>query len=151
MPPQPESYRFPTTNLKRYRFPTHINDLVLDRSQAQCSEVFLVLVPVDQGAPPHRHPDTEQIFYMIEGRGTLWIDRARACAAEPGDVIRIPAGKLHSLRADQGVPLKYLCVDCFGATRPEEATWDDHARAVCRQNGWDYREVIRPPANTPSP
>jgi hypothetical protein len=39
---QEKNYVFPTENLLRYKFPTHINDLVMDRSEAQFSEVFMV-------------------------------------------------------------------------------------------------------------
>ncbi len=35
-------YVFSTQDLTRYAFPTHINDLVMDRSEARHSEVFLL-------------------------------------------------------------------------------------------------------------
>ncbi len=34
------NYKFTTEKPKRYRFPTHINDLVMDRSEATASEVL---------------------------------------------------------------------------------------------------------------
>ncbi len=36
------NYIFSTTCTKRYRFPTHTNELVMDRSDATGSEVFIV-------------------------------------------------------------------------------------------------------------
>jgi|GEM_PF-6925024 len=41
---QVTQFVFETTNLKRYQFPTHINDIIVDRAQASNSEVFMVYV-----------------------------------------------------------------------------------------------------------
>lgn len=68
-------YVFPTTNLKRYAFPTHTNDLVLDRAFAQTSEVIMVILKPGKAPPLHKHDDTEQIFYVVEGQGTLTIGK----------------------------------------------------------------------------
>jgi mannose-6-phosphate isomerase-like protein (cupin superfamily) len=150
MNPEPRSYVFPTRNLKRYRFPTHINELVLDRADAQCSEVFFVIVPVSQGAPLHQHDDTEQVFYLLEGRGTL-VAGNDSFPVEPGDVVRIPMKTLHTIRADKGEPVKYLCVDCFGTrTAGDEPTWDAHVRAMCRRNRWNYDAVVAVNSRKPS-
>ena len=62
---------FETKNLKRYKFPTHINDLVIDRTQASFSEVFMVEVEPGKSVHHHKHDDTEQIFYMIKGSWVL--------------------------------------------------------------------------------
>jgi mannose-6-phosphate isomerase-like protein (cupin superfamily) len=147
---KPGAYVFPTRNLKRYRFPTHINDLVMDRADAECSEVFMVVVPANEGAPLHQHDDTEQIFYLLEGRGTLTVG-ANSFPVEAGDVVRIPMKTLHSVRADKGEAVKYLCVDCFGARAAgDEPTWDAHVRAMCRQHGWNYESVAGLSARKPS-
>jgi hypothetical protein len=37
-------YFFSATETVRYRFPTHTNNLVMDRSEAQASEVFIGVV-----------------------------------------------------------------------------------------------------------
>ena len=67
------NYIFKTSQLQRYKFPTHINDLVLDRSEASFSEVFVVIIEPEKAPPIHRHNDTEQIFFVMEGLGTLRI------------------------------------------------------------------------------
>src|SRR5271155_935802 len=69
----PMQYIFPTTGLKRYEFPTHINDLVMDRSAAACSEVFIVVIHPNCSPPLHKHDDTEQVFHILQGHGTLTI------------------------------------------------------------------------------
>ncbi len=136
---------FSTSQTKRYKFPTHINDLVIDRSDAHTSEVFVVVLELGQATPTHKHDDTEQIFYMLEGEGTLAIAKeGENYPVKAGDVVRIPPSTLHTIKADGGNRLKYLTIDCFTASRfHEERTWDDHVRVLCREQGWDYDSVIR--------
>ena len=49
----------------RYRFPTHINDLIIPREESTCAEVFMVVLDENEAPPLHKHDDAEQIFYMI--------------------------------------------------------------------------------------
>ncbi len=138
-----DQYVFSTENLKRYQFPTHINDLIIDRSKSQFSEVFMVVVEPNNAPPFHKHDDTEQVFYMVEGTGVLTIgDTATHYRVKPGDVIRIPVSTYHSIKADSNNVVRYLCVDCFGERPKAEPTWDDHVKAICKLNGWDYNDVI---------
>lgn len=137
---------FPTSRVKRYQFPTHINDLVIDRADARTSEVFVVVLEPGQAPPLHQHDDTEQVFYILEGEGTLRIgaDEVKH-PVRPGDVVRIPPATLHSIQCIGTRPLKYLAVDCFLAGRPaDEPTWDAHVKVICRRQGWDYNKVTRP-------
>jgi len=136
---------FPTSRVKRYRFPTHINDLVVDRADSQTSEVFLVVLEPGEAPPLHKHDDTEQIFYVLEGEGTLRIGSGmQPHPVHPGDVVRIPPTTLHSIQCAGKQPLRYLAVDCFVGGRPEqEPTWDAHVKVLCRQQGWDYRQVTQ--------
>jgi mannose-6-phosphate isomerase-like protein (cupin superfamily) len=137
-------YVFPTRDLSRYRFPTHINDLVMDRSEASLSEVFIVLIEPGKAPPLHVHHDTEQIFYLLEGSGVLTIgkDEPRNLPVANGDIVRIPVGEWHSIEANEGTVLKYLAIDCFVSIRnEEEPTWDAHVRVLCKEQGWDYDTV----------
>lgn len=136
---------FPATHTKRYRFPTHTNDLVMDRADAQTSEVFVVVLEPGEAPPLHKHDDTEQIFYILEGEGTLRIgSEQKEFAVRPSDVVRIPPTVLHSIQCAGQKRLRYLAVDCFVAGRPvDEPTWDSHAQAMCRERGWDYQQVVR--------
>jgi mannose-6-phosphate isomerase-like protein (cupin superfamily) len=135
---------FPTSKTKRYRFPTHTNDLVLDRADSQTSEVFVVVLEPGEAPPLHKHDDTEQVFYILEGEGVLRIGSdQKEFAVHPTDVVRIPPTVLHSIRCAGQKPLRYLAIDCFTAGRPkDEPTWDSHARAMCRERGWDYDKVV---------
>jgi mannose-6-phosphate isomerase-like protein (cupin superfamily) len=132
---------FPTSRVKRYQFPTHINDLVVDRADSKTSEVFVVVIEPGKAPPLHKHDDTEQVFYVLEGRGTLSIGAQRKkFPVRPGDVVRIPPHTLHSIQCQGKKPLRYVAIDCFLGGRPKhEPTWDSHARVICKQNGWDYK------------
>lgn len=144
---------FPTSRVKRYQFPTHINDLVLDRAEGKCSEVFIVVIKPGKAPPLHRHDDTEQIFYVLKGAGILSVGLKRKThPVERGDVVRIPPKTWHSIQCASKRALVYLAIDCFPAGRPKsEPTWDAHARAICKNNGWDYdacrKTTPRPSAN----
>ena len=138
------NYVFDTKNTKRYRFPTHINDLVMDRSEATSSEVFIVVLDPGEAPPLHQHDDTEQIFYVLEGEGRLRIGQVQQeYAVKPGNVVRIPPSTLHSIQCKGQNPLTYLAIDCFPGGRPNnEPTWDDHVKVVCSQQGWAYDQVV---------
>lgn len=135
-----DKFVFSTKETVHYRFPTHVNDLVMDRSQAATSEVFIVVLEPGEAPPLHVHDDTEQIFYVLQGAGLLQIgESAERHAVRPGDVVRIPPRTYHRIFCDGAKPLRYLSVDCFVGGRPhDEPTWDSHVKAVCKLNGWDF-------------
>ena len=138
-------YVFSTSNPARYRFPTHVNDLVMNRSEAETSEVFIVVLDPGEAPPLHVHHDTEQIFYMLKGTGVLRIgeDGAQQFPVQPGDVMRIPLNTFHSVLCDGKEPIVYLSIDCFVGGRPKaEPTWEAHVKVLCDQNGWDFNKVI---------
>jgi mannose-6-phosphate isomerase-like protein (cupin superfamily) len=135
-----KQYVFPLKKALHYRFPTHVNNLVMDRKDAETSEVFLVVIEPSQAAPVHVHHDTEQVYYMMEGVGELRIgeEDAEYFTIQPGDVVRIPPHTPHSVKCQGETTVKYLCVDCFVGGRPEaEPTWDSHVAVLCQGKGWD--------------
>jgi mannose-6-phosphate isomerase-like protein (cupin superfamily) len=138
-----KQYVFNTRNTIHYRFPTHVNDLVMDRADAETSEVFIVVLEPGEAPPLHVHADTEQIFYIMEGRGLLQIgESVERHAVKPGDVVRIPPHTYHRIFCDGDKPLRYLSVDCFVGGKPKaEPTWDSHVRAICKLNGWNWDQV----------
>ena len=138
---------FPTSQTKRYRFPTHINDLVVDRANSQTSEVFIVILKPGEAPPLHKHHDTEQVFYVLDGDGVLRIGRRqKKFTVRTGDVVRIPTATLHSIQCTGKKVLRYLVIDCFIAGRPKkEPTWDTHVKVLCNQQGWNYRQVKEKP------
>jgi mannose-6-phosphate isomerase-like protein (cupin superfamily) len=139
-------YVFSTQNTTRYRFPTHINDLVMDRADAETSEVFIVVLEPGQAPPLHVHDDTEQIFYVMEGEGRLQIGESEErLPVKPGDIVRIPPHTYHRIFCEGNHPLRYLSVDCFVSGKPkDEPTWDAHVKEICKLNGWEFDHVKSP-------
>lgn len=137
-------YVFNTAETIRYRFPTHTNELIMDRSDAETSEAFIVVLEPGEAPPHHIHNDAEQIFYILEGHGTLFIGAgaAKSFPVQPSDFVHIPSATLHRIRCDGARPLRYLSVDCFLGGRPvEEPTWESHVLSICEDNGWDFNKV----------
>ena len=132
-------YVFSTSQTIHYRFPTHVNDLVMDRADAETSEVFIVVLEPGEGPPLHAHDDTEQIFYVLEGTGVLQIGETyEPHQVQAGEVVRIPPQTLHRIECPGPKVLRYLSVDCFVRGRPaDEPTWESHVQTMCAQNGWD--------------
>lgn len=138
-------YVFSISKVRHYRFPTHVNDLVIDRLESEVSEVFIVVLEPGEAAPPHKHDDTEQVFYVIDGEGVLTIaEGQRQFEVRPTDIVRIPPSTVHSIKCTGEKTLRYLSIDCFVGGRPRnEPTWDSHVKAVCQQNGWNYNSVLK--------
>ena len=56
-------YVFDPRQVIRYRYPTHTNDLIMDREQATAAEAFFVVLEPGEAPPVHVHDDAEQVFY----------------------------------------------------------------------------------------
>lgn len=69
---------------------------------------------------PHRHPPAE-IYYILEGRGTITIDGA-VHDVDAGTGIFIPGGCEHSIRNDAVEPLRFFYV--FAVDRAEDIGYD---------------------------
>jgi mannose-6-phosphate isomerase-like protein (cupin superfamily) len=138
-------YVFDTAKTQKYRFPTHTNLLVMDRSQAATSEVFLVVLEPGEAPPMHQHDDTEQVFYVTEGKGRLEIKEGgvvKSFEVNVGDIVRVPPTTPHRIHCEGKSPLKYVAVDCFPGGRPtHEPTWESHVHVVCKQQGWKFEDV----------
>jgi len=56
----------------------------------------------------HFHRLTEEIYYIVEGTGTMMIDREQR-EVGPGDAIAIPPGMVHQILNSGADPLVFLC------------------------------------------
>jgi mannose-6-phosphate isomerase-like protein (cupin superfamily) len=61
-----------------------------------------------QATERHYHGATEEIYYVVSGRGDMEVEGERARVA-PGDAILIPPGAWHQIRADAAGELRFLC------------------------------------------
>jgi mannose-6-phosphate isomerase-like protein (cupin superfamily) len=57
---------------------------------------------------PHRHVKTEEIYYILEGRGLMQIGDESADVG-PGDAIAIPPGAIHQITNVGDGVLRFLC------------------------------------------
>jgi mannose-6-phosphate isomerase-like protein (cupin superfamily) len=57
---------------------------------------------------PHYHPQTEEIYYILRGRGEMTIGQ-ECGGVGPGDAIAIPAGAVHTILNSGTEPLVFLC------------------------------------------
>ena len=133
---------------KRYRFKTHINEMLLAREEAEGIEAFQVIIEPGRQTHAHFHEDTEQLYHVIAGRGRVEFARSDGSTMElalaPEDVVFVPRAVRHQVHCVGGEALRYLCVDGFPLGRPaSEPTWDAHYRAVVELQ---QRQGAEPPA-----
>ena len=75
-------------------------------------------LPVGGATAPHGHPRTEEIYYVLEGHGSMRVgDETRAVGR--GDAVAIPPGALHQIHNTGSVVLKFLCC-CAPAYEDED-------------------------------
>jgi len=65
-------------------------------------------LPPGLSTTPHYHPRTEEIYYILEGQGTMRVgDEVQAVGR--GDAIAIPPGAEHEITNAGEAVLKFLC------------------------------------------
>jgi quercetin dioxygenase-like cupin family protein len=63
----------------------------------------------------HRHPDREEIIYVLDGIAEQWVGDSRRKLG-PGDVAVIPANIPHSTINVGDTPLRFLAILCDAET-----------------------------------
>jgi mannose-6-phosphate isomerase-like protein (cupin superfamily) len=93
--------------------------ILLDEHLAGTCRHSLLLNTMRAGVEgdPHAHPDAEQSWYILSGRGTFHVD-GRSHRIGPNMALYAPAGSTHSIDVDPGEDLTYLAVYAPGG--PEE-------------------------------
>ena len=137
-------YVFDTRQVVRYRFPTHTNDLIMDRRDGTASEAFFVILEPGEAPPLHVHRDAEQLFYVLEGEATMTVglEDQEFVDLRVGDFVRTPPGTHHAVTCNGPSRFVYLSIDCFGAgPSAAEPTWESHVRVMCAEQGWDFDAV----------
>lgn len=56
----------------------------------------------------HYHPQTEEIYFILEGKGEMFIEEEMR-QVKPGDAIAIPPGKRHWIMNTGNLTLRLLC------------------------------------------
>ena len=65
-------------------------------------------LPAGAKTTPHHHQRTEEIYYVLQGRGRMHLgDETRQLG--PGDAVAIPPGAVHEIQNIGAGLLKFLC------------------------------------------
>jgi uncharacterized cupin superfamily protein len=100
-----------------------------------------VLAPGKRGCPYHLHHAQEEMFVVLEGRGTLRV-AGEMLDIKAGDVIFIPPGREypHQIVNTSDAPLKYLSISTKDA--PELCEYPDSGKYQVMTAGPDgFRRV----------
>ncbi len=83
---------------------------ILDRTNSSAANQSLAEATLSPGAAtePHRHPRSEEIYYILRGAGRMTLGTEERTVA-PGDGILIPPGARHTIRNVGREPLVFLC------------------------------------------
>ena len=81
---------------------SHRNSSISKQSLAEAR------VPAGTTTALHRHPVTEEIYYILEGIGEMRLE-GETIPVRPGDAIPIPPGHRHSIHNPGPQSLRFLC------------------------------------------
>ena len=57
----------------------------------------------------HVHKESQEIYYILEGAGTMWLG-GHSFKVKMGDAILITPGTPHNIKADDGTGIRILCI-----------------------------------------
>ena len=63
----------------------------------------------DGNTPKHLHPNTNEMQYILEGTGTIWLGD-KEVQVKPGDLVIIPKGTPHGGTKPDGRPFKAIAI-----------------------------------------
>jgi len=83
---------------------------ILDRTNSTAVNQSLAeaTLPPGEETEEHSHPCTEEIYYLLRGRGLVALE-GEGREVRPGDGILIPPGTRHRIRNIGQEPLVFLC------------------------------------------
>lgn len=121
---------------EKFSFEKHINEFLIKREDAQLSEVFTVVVPINKSTHDQIHNDMEQIFIVIQGNGIIETHKEKSkkkeiVKIEKNDIVLIQLNTYHKIiNTNPNQDLKYICVNAFLKEKETEFTSISHADNV---------------------
>ncbi len=79
------------------------------RSKMFVSADGMTISVQDGNVPRHKHPNTNEIQYILEGTGTVWLGD-KEVHVKPGDLIVIPKGTPHAGTKPEGRTFKAIAI-----------------------------------------
>lgn len=61
------------------------------------------------GHPFHRHPEMDEVIYIIEGKAEQWIEK-EVRSLGPGEAVYIPKNMVHATYNESNKPLSFLAI-----------------------------------------
>ncbi len=76
------------------------------------ARITITRVTIKPGAknPPHRHPNSEQVWVALRGKGQLLLEGGKEMSFAEGDVVRFEDGDLHGFENTSSSDFEYLSV-----------------------------------------
>ena len=80
-----------------------------DLTENRALTAVRVTMPPGQAHRFHRHPEMEELLYVVSGRAEQWVGRHRRVLG-PGDVAHVPTNEVHGTYNVFGEPLVFVAV-----------------------------------------
>lgn len=94
-------------------------------------------MPFNSGPPPHYHKDMDEMFYIMDGEMTIWIE-GKIHKLSAGTFAMIPKGTVHYFKITSQVPCKALNMYTPGGFE----------KGIIR-NAQETKDLTLPPAGLP--
>jgi mannose-6-phosphate isomerase-like protein (cupin superfamily) len=79
------------------------------RSKMLVSADGMTISVQDGNVPKHMHPNTNEMQYILEGTGTIWLGD-KEVRVKPGDLVVIPKGTAHGGTKPDGRTFKAIAI-----------------------------------------
>ncbi len=83
---------------------------ILPKGVAPHIDAGLVDIPPGGFNDSNPHFDKTQIYFVLEGNGTFYLDGEKALDVEADSVVEVPLGVRHMMKADKGSRVRYVYV-----------------------------------------
>src|SRR5215217_3491685 len=81
-----------------------------DNTEHSAMSLMQVVLLPGKGHERHNHPDSDEILYILSGRGEQMVDDSQTFAVGPGEAVFIPKGAFHSTVNTGWEPLVLLAL-----------------------------------------
>jgi len=96
----------------RVKTPAGANiSIIMDRETGGTTYLTENMTIINPGVtlqPSHSHVNIEEIVFVLEGEGEVWVD-GKTCKIQKGDSVLFPANSKHTTRNTGIEPLVLLC------------------------------------------
>ena len=85
--------------------------ILLDQARGGTTSMTALIVRIDPYTtlnPLHSHRDIEEIIYVVEGEGAVWVD-GEVCRIAKGDLVAFPPNSKHTTKNVKNESLQLLC------------------------------------------